>query len=61
MEIVNNLFGIINDTIAALLSGFLPDWVVEAVKAALAVVTALLFLIGVVMSQTYLDRRVIAR
>ena len=30
-------------------------------KAALAVITALLFLIVVVMSQTYLDRRVIAR
>ncbi len=61
MEAVNRLFGNINDWVAGLLSGFLADWAVDAAKATVAVVAALLFLILVVMSLTYLDRRVIAR
>lgn len=61
MEAVNGIFGIVNDSIGALLAGFLPDWAVAGVKSALAVTAALLFLVAVVMSLTWLDRRVIAR
>ncbi|MGE5619329.1 MAG: NADH-quinone oxidoreductase subunit NuoH [Sphingomonadaceae bacterium] len=61
MEAINGIFGIANDAIAGLLAGFLPGWAVAAVKALLAIVVALLFLIVTVMLQTYLERRVMAR
>ncbi len=61
MEAIDGIFGIANDTLAAFLAGYLPDWIVAAIGAALAIAVALVFLIVVVMSQVYLDRRVIAR
>jgi len=58
---VNGIFGIANDAISGLFAGFLPDWGVEIVKAVLAIVAALLFLIVVVMLQTWAERRVLGR
>lgn len=61
METVNGIFGIANEAIGGVLAGFLPDWVVAGAMATIAVVAALLFLIVVVMLETYLERRVLAR
>ncbi|MHB0870682.1 MAG: NADH-quinone oxidoreductase subunit NuoH [Chloroflexota bacterium] len=61
MDVINGIFGIINDAIAGLLAGFLPDWTVAATTSLLAIVLALLFLILVVMLEVYLERRVMAR
>ncbi len=61
IETVNGIFGIANDGIAAVLAGFLPDWAVAAVMSAVAIGVAILTLTLVVISGTYLDRRVIGR
>ncbi len=61
MDVINGIFGIVNDAIGAVLAGFLPDWTVAAVKTLLAVTAALLFLIVMVMLEVYLERRVMAR
>ena len=61
MEAINGIFGIASRAIEGLLAGFLPDWVVAAVMALLAITAALVFLILVVMLEVYLERRVMAR
>lgn len=61
MEAINGIFGIASRAIEALLAGFLPDWVVSAAMALLAITAALIFLILVVMLEVYLERRVMAR
>lgn len=61
MDVINGIFGIVNDAIAGLLAGFLPDWTVAATTTLLAIVLAVLFLILVVMLEVYLERRVMAR
>ncbi len=61
VDTINHIFGVANDAIARVLAGFLPDWIVAAATSLVAIIAALLFLVVVVMFQTYLERRVIAR
>ena len=61
MDVINGIFGIVSQAIAAVLAGFLPDWVVAAIIALLAIALAVVFLILVVMLEVYLERRVMAR
>ena len=61
MDTIYGIFGIANDAIAAILRGFLPDWVVAAVTALLAIAAVLVVMIVIVMSQTLAERRVIGK
>ncbi len=61
MDVINGIFGIASQAISSLLAGFLPDWIVAAIMALLAVAAVLVFLILVVMLEVYLERRVMAR
>jgi len=61
MDTINHIFGIINEGIGRALAGFLPDWVVAAIMALLAIAAVILFMTVVVMSQTLAERRVLAR
>ncbi len=61
MDVINGIFGIVSQAIAAVLAGFLPDWAVAAIVALLGIALAVVFLILVVMLEVYLERRVMAR
>ncbi|MCL4531918.1 MAG: NADH-quinone oxidoreductase subunit NuoH [Actinobacteria bacterium] len=61
IDTINNIFGIANKAIGDFAAGFLPTWVAAAIMALIAIVAALVFLIVVVMLETYLERRVLAR
>jgi NADH-quinone oxidoreductase subunit H len=61
IDTINDIFGIANKAIGDFFAGFLPTWISEAIMALIAIVAALVFLIVIVMLETYLERRVLAR
>ena len=61
MEAINGIFGIVNDAIARGLAGLMPGWAATGLTTLLGVVLVVLVLVAVVMSQVYLERRVLGR
>jgi len=61
MDSINGIFGIVNDAIARGLAGLMPGWAATGLTTLLGVVLVVLVLVAVVMSQVYLERRVLGR
>lgn len=58
---MNHLFSDLVNSIRVILEGFLPGWVVSALLSTVGIAIVMGVMVVVVMSEVYLDRRVIAR
>jgi NADH-quinone oxidoreductase subunit H len=61
MDVIDGIFGIVNDAILRALATAMPDWAATALTTLMSVVVVLMVMVVVVMSQVYLERRVLGR
>ncbi len=61
MDAVDGIFGIASDAVRGILATAMPDWAATALTSLLGIAVLLAVLVVVVMSQVYLERRVLGR